>query len=301
MLETQIGSLKLSSPLLTGSGTFGHDPAALSFLNEGDLGALVLKTVTPEPWAGNPTPRMAEFNGGVLNAIGLENKGLEYWKSEVGSQLDNAGIPVVANAGGHSVKDYVSVVETFHAMDAVVAIELNLSCPNVTGGIQFSTCADSLSEVVTACRHVTDKSLWVKLSPNVTDIRPLAIAAEESGVDAITVCNTVIGMLVDWRSARPKLANRTGGMSGPAVKPIAMRLVDQCAQVVGIPIVASGGIMNAEDVLEFVVAGATAVQVGTASFANPLAISEIAGELRTLLASNSLSLSSLRGTLQKNG
>ena len=301
MLETQIGPLKLCSPLLTGSGTFGHDPAALSFLNEGDLGALVLKTVTPEPWAGNPTPRMAEFQGGVLNAIGLENKGLEYWKSEVGSQLVTAGVPVVANAGGHSVDDYVAVVKAFDAMGAVVAIELNLSCPNVVGGIQFSTCADSLRLVVEACRQVTGKSLWVKLSPNVTDIRPLAVAAEKSGADAITVCNTVIGMLVDWRSARPKLANRTGGMSGPAVKPIAMRLVDQCAQVIDIPIVASGGIINAEDVLEFVVAGATAVQIGTASFANPLAISEIAEDLRGLLTSNSLSLSSLRGTLKKNG
>ena len=298
MLATRIGTLELQSPLLTASGTFGHDPAALAFLKPGDLGALVLKTVTPEPRAGNPTPRMCEFEGGVLNAIGLENKGLEYWREHVAPQLAEVPVPVVANAGGHSAEDYRRMTEAFDAMVGVAAIELNLSCPNVKGGTHFSTDAAALREVVLACRERTTKPLWVKLSPNVTDIRPIARAAEEAGADALTVCNTLVGMAVDWRKRTTRLANGTGGMSGPAIKPLAMRLVRECAQTVAIPVVASGGASTADDVLEFVVAGATAVQVGTIAFRQPDAVSRMAARLRELLTSEGLDLGSLRGTLR---
>lgn len=297
MLRTSIGALELQSPLLTASGTFGHDPAAMGFLKDGDLGALVLKTVTPEPRHGNPPQRLAEFQGGVLNAIGLENKGLAYWRENVAPQLAQVPVPVVANAGGHSAADYCSMVEAFHAMEGVAAIELNLSCPNVADGIQFSTDEVALHQVVAACRKATDKSLWVKLSPNVASIKPFALAAEAAGADALTVCNTLMGLLVDWRQRRPVLANGTGGMSGPAVKPMALRMVRDAAQVVSIPIVASGGASSAEDVLEFVVAGATAVQIGTTCFRRPGAISEIALALRCLLKEEDVSLQDLRGSL----
>jgi dihydroorotate dehydrogenase (NAD+) catalytic subunit len=298
MLRTRVGSLELTSPLLTGSGTFGHDPAALRFLGPGDLGALVLKTVTPEPRQGNPAPRMAEFHGGVLNAIGLENKGLAYWRETVAPELAALPVPVVANAGGHSVDDYVTMTGAFDAMEGVAAIELNLSCPNVADGIQFSTEVPALLEVVRACRAVTQKPLWVKLSPNVARIAPFARASEEAGADALTVCNTLIGMLVDWRARAPLIANGTGGMSGPAVKPLALRLVHESARAVSIPILASGGASTAEDVLEFTVAGATAVQVGTASFRRPDAISSIARELRELLEQEGTTLDELRASLR---
>jgi len=297
MLRTSVGGLELQSPLLTGSGTFGHDPAALAFLHPGDLGALVLKTVTPEPRPGNPPQRIAEFQGGVLNAIGLENKGLAYWREHVAPQLAALPLPVVANAGGHSAGDYVAMVEAFDDMEGVAAIELNLSCPNVEGGIQFSTQASALEQVVRACRDATQKPLWVKLSPNVTSITPFAKAAEASGADALTVCNTLIGMLVDWRKRRPVLANGTGGMSGPAVKPMAMRLVWECSRAVSIPVIASGGASNADDVLEFIVSGAAAVQVGTASFRRPGAISAIASQMRQILEREKLNLNELRGSL----
>lgn len=297
MLRIMVGGLELQSPLLTGSGTFGHDPAALAFLKQGDLGALVLKTVTPEPRHGNPPQRIAEFPGGVINAIGLENKGLAYWRENVAPQLQEVPLPVVANAGGHSAADYVAMVEAFDAMSGVAAIELNLSCPNVKGGTQFSTDAQALEDVVRACRETTAKPLWVKLSPNVTSIVPFAKAAEASGADALTVCNTLVGMVVDWRKRTPVIANGTGGMSGPAVKPMAMRLVWEASRAVGIPVIASGGASTAEDVLEFIVSGASAVQIGTASFRRPNAISEIASDLRRILEQEKLSLDELRGTL----
>lgn len=298
MLAVQVGGLALRSPLLTASGTFGHDPAALAFLDAADLGALVLKTVTPEPRHGNAPPRMAEFTGGVLNSIGLENKGLSYWREHVAPQLDRVPVPVVVNAGGHSAADYVRMTQAFDAMRAAAAIELNLSCPNVRGGTHFSTDVAALDEVVRACRAATRKPLWVKLSPNVTRIAPLAEAAARAGADALTVSNTLVGMLVDWRRRRPVLGGGTGGMSGPAVKPLALRLTWECAQAVRIPIVASGGAQSAEDVLEFVVAGATAVQIGTASFRRPDAISAIAADLRRLLAAEGVGLAELRGTLR---
>jgi dihydroorotate dehydrogenase (NAD+) catalytic subunit len=298
MLHTSIGTLSLDSPLLTASGTFGHDPAALAFLEPGDLGALVLKTVTPEARHGNPPPRMLEFTGGVMNSIGLENKGLDYWRQHVAPQLEQVSVPVVANAGGHSAGEYAQMVEAFDAMKGVSAIELNLSCPNVKGGTQFSTDATALAEVVRACRKLTAKPMWVKLSPNVGSIAPLAKAAEEAGADALTVCNTIVGMLVDWRTRKPRLGNGIGGMSGPAVRPVATRLVWESSNAVQIPVIASGGAESADDVLDFMVAGATAVQIGTASFRRPDVISRIAKDLRQILTVEDLKLADMHGTLQ---
>ncbi len=298
MLRTAIGSLELDSPLLTASGTFGHDPTALAFLEPGDLGALVLKTVTPEPRHGNPPQRMAEFPGGVINAIGLENKGLDYWRNTVAPELADLPMPVIANAGGHSATDYVAMTTAFNEMAGVAAIELNLSCPNVQGGIQFSTDVDALREVVRSCRSVTQKPLWVKLSPNVASIVPFAKAAEECGADALTVSNTLMGMLVDWRSRKPVIANGTGGMSGPAVRPLVLRMVWESSNAVSIPIIASGGAASADDVLDYIVAGATAVQVGTAVFRRPGVISEIAKDLRQQLKQESTTLEALRSSLE---
>lgn len=298
VLQTQVGSLSLESPLLTASGTFGHDPAALAFLKQGDLGALVLKTVTPDPREGNPNPRMCEWTGGVMNSIGLENKGLAYWRDHVAPKLAATPVPVVANAGGHDLDEYGVMTAAFDAMEGVAAIELNLSCPNVKGGTQFSTDPDALQSVVRLCREQTKKPMWVKLSPNVASIAPLAQAAEEAGADGLVVCNTVLGLLVDWRTRKPRLGNGYGGMSGPAVRPVAMRMVWECFKATKIPIIASGGANTADDVLDFVVAGATAVQIGTASFRRPDVISRIAAELRTVLAENDFTLESLRGSLE---
>jgi dihydroorotate dehydrogenase (NAD+) catalytic subunit len=301
MLETSIGTLKLPSPLLTASGTFGHDPAALEFLQPGDLGALVLKTVTPDPREGNPNPRMCEFPGGVMNSIGLENKGLEYWRRHVAPELLQVEVPVVANAGGHCLEEYGQMVAAFDQMDGIQAIELNLSCPNVKGGTQYSTEPQALARVVTLCRARTRKPMWVKLSPNVAEIAPLAQAAEEAGADALTVCNTLIGLMVDWRSRKPRLGNGFGGMSGPAIRPLATRWVYQAHQAVKIPIIASGGACAADDVLDFIVAGATAVQIGTASFRRPNAISQIAAQLRKILHEEDLQLADMVGTLEWPG
>ncbi len=298
MLETRLGELHLASPLLTASGTFGHDPAALAFLHPGDLGALVLKTVTPEPRHGNAPPRMVEFEGGVMNSIGLENKGLAYWREQVAPKLASVGVPVVANAGGHCAADYRLMVEAFSDMPGVAAIELNLSCPNVVGGTQFSSDAVALAEVVSLCRAATSKALWVKLSPNVPAIAPLAQAAEQAGADALTVCNTLAGLLIDWRTRKPRLGNGCGGMSGPAVRPLATRLVWESSQAVKIPVIASGGAESADDVLDFLVAGASAVQVGTACFRRPDVISLIAADLRRILAEEGLRLEQMVGTLR---
>ncbi len=297
-LAVSVGALRLSSPLLTASGTFGHDPTALALLDPSDLGALVLKTVTPEPRPGNPPPRMAEFRGGVLNSIGLENKGLDYWRETVAPQLERVPVPVVANAGGHHVADYVAVTSAFDAMAGVAAVELNLSCPNVDGGTRFATDPGALREVVAACREATAKPLWAKLSPEVSDVASLARAAEAGGADALTVCNTMRGLLVDWRARRPRLGGGTGGMSGPAIKPLALRLVWEASRACELPVVASGGCQSAEDVLEFVVAGAAAVQIGTAAFRRPDLFSVVARDLRGLLEEERVGLEELRATLE---
>lgn len=299
MLSCRLGRLALRSPLLTASGTFGHDGAALAFLDPADLGALVLKTVTPAPRPGNPPPRLHETPAGLLNSIGLENRGLAAFLSENRPALAAAPAPVVANAGGESVAEYREVVAAFAAEPWTAAIELNLSCPNVQGGrLPFSSSPEAVAEVVAACRPLCRQPLWAKLSPNAGRIGPFARAAEEAGADAVTVANTILGLAVDWRRQRPVLGAGYGGLSGPAVRPIALRLVHEAAAAVSIPVIGCGGIAEAEDVLEFLVAGASAVQVGTACFREPGRISRLAADLRRLLAAEGLRVSDLVGTLE---
>jgi len=299
MLATRVGALELSSPLLTASGTFGHDGEATAFLEPGDLGALVLKTVTPRPRHGNRAPRLVETPCGLMNSIGLENRGVEAFLAENLGALERLPMPVVANAGGESVEEYAAMIRAFGPLDAFAAIEVNLSCPNVQGGsLPFSSSAEAVAEVVAACRALTDKPLWAKLSPNVTRIAPLAAAAEAAGADALTVCNTVLGLAVDWRKRKPALGAGFGGLSGPAVRPIAMRMVREAFQAVSIPIVASGGAACADDVLQFLVAGASAVQIGTAGFREPSCVSRVAAELRRELSAEDLTAAELVGTLE---
>ena len=297
-LSTTIGSLSLRTPLLTGSGTFGHDASALSFLNPDDLGALVLKTVTPQPRPGNPNPRMAEYEGGILNSIGLENRGLHYWRDKVAPELAQIAVPVIANAGGHTLEEYVEMTIAFSEMEGVEGIELNLSCPNVEGGTRFATDPIALAQVVAACRVVTEKPLWAKLSPNVESIVPFAQAAEQAGADALTVSNTFLGLLVDWRTRQPQLGRGFGGVSGSGIRPLALRFVYESAQAVEIPIVASGGAASAKDVLDFMVAGASAVQIGTATFRTPDLLSKIAHDLRALLKEDGSTIQTLIGSLE---
>lgn len=297
-LSTTIGSLSLHTPLLTGSGTFGHDASALSFLNPDDLGALVLKTVTPQPRPGNPNPRMAEYEGGILNSIGLENRGLHYWRDKVAPELAQIAVPVIANAGGHTLEEYVEMTIAFSEMEGVEGIELNLSCPNVEGGTRFATDPIALAQVVAACRVVTEKPLWAKLSPNVESIVPFAQAAEQAGADALTVSNTFLGLLVDWRTRQPQLGRGFGGVSGSGIRPLALRFVYESAQAVEIPIVASGGAASAKDVLDFMVAGASAVQIGTAAFRTPDLLSKIAQDLRALLKEDGSTIQTLIGSLE---
>jgi len=298
-LRTRVGSLELASPVLSASGTFGHDGAALSFPGPGGLGALVLKTITPRPRSGNPPPRLAETPAGLLNSIGLENPGLAAFLRDTAPGLAELPVPVVANAGGESVAEYEEVVAAFDAVPGIAAIELNLSCPNVQGGrLPFATSVDALGEVVAACRARTRKPLWAKLSPNVTRLAPLARAAEEAGADALTVANTLLGLAVDWRRRRPVLGAGLGGLSGPAVRPVALRLVWEVRQAVSLPIVASGGAASAEDVLAFLVAGASAVQVGTAVFRRPDLHRRITAALEQLLAGEECTVQELVGSLR---
>ncbi|HEX9794514.1 MAG TPA: dihydroorotate dehydrogenase [Planctomycetota bacterium] len=298
MLRVRIGDLALETPVLTASGTFGHDGKATAFLRPGELGGLVLKTVTPRPRPGNPLPRLVETPAGMLNSIGLENRGVEAFLRETLPLLEPLAMPVVANIGGESVAEFVTMIEAFGGLERFAAIEINLSCPNVGGGsLPFSSSPDAVAEVVSACRARTDKPLWAKLSPNVARIAPLAAAAEQAGASALTVCNTLLGLVVDWRTRKPALGAGYGGLSGPAVRPVAMRMVWEAHKAVSIPVVASGGAVCADDVLQFLVAGASAVQVGSGVFRRPDLFARITAELRELLDAEGLRATDLVGTL----
>lgn len=299
MLRTDVGDLALASPLLTGSGTFGHDLSALQFASPTRFGAHVLKTVTVEPRQGNAPPRMVETPAGLMNSIGLENRGIDAFLAEVVPRLADSPIPVVASAGGKAAADFAKVCAAFESCPSVAAIELNLSCPNVAGGkLPFATSPEAIAEVVGACRSTTAKPIWAKLSPNVTRIAPLAQAAESAGADALTVANTLLGLAIDWRTRRPALGAGFGGLSGPAIHPVALRLVHECRKAVSLPIVASGGASDAESVLQFLVAGASAVQLGTALFREPDLASPLAEELERLLTQEGATVADLIGTLK---
>lgn len=275
-LSVDIGGLKLQNPVMTASGTFGYAREFASYIDLNRLGGIIVKGLSLAPAKGNPPPRIVETDCGMLNAIGLENVGLDAFVKDKVPFLKTLAPPTIANIYGKTVDEYAFLAERLETVDAVKGVEVNISCPNVKeGGIAFGSDPKLAQEVVKAVRLKTTKHLMVKLSPNVTDITQIARVVEDAGADALSVINTITGMAVDLATRRPRLANVTGGLSGPAIKPIALRMVWQTAQVVGIPVIGVGGIMNAMDALEFMMVGATAIQVGTANFVNPGSTTQI--------------------------
>lgn len=275
-LNTFIGRLKLDNPVMTASGTFGYGSEYEDFIDLARLGAIIVKGTTLKPREGNPYPRMAETPSGMLNAVGLQNKGASYFAEHIYPTVRNIGCPAIVNVSGSTIDDYVAAAEIIDSLEDIPAIELNISCPNVKqGGMSFGVRAESAEAVVSAVRKAYHKTLIVKLSPNVTDITEIAKAAEAGGADAVSLINTLLGMAIDAESRRPVLSTVTGGLSGPAVKPVALRMVWQTAKAVKVPVVGIGGITNATDAIEFLLAGASAIEVGTANFINPSATAEI--------------------------
>lgn len=283
-LRIKIGSLLLKNPVLMASGTCGYGSEFDDFFDIAQLGGIIVKGTTLEPREGNPYPRMAETASGMLNAVGLQNKGIDYFEKNIYPRLSLYETHVIVNVNGNTLEDYTGLSSRVDDLEAIPAIELNISCPNVKkGGMIFGTNPDSAREVISAVRKVYHKTLIVKLSPNVTDITEFARISEGEGADAISLINTLVGMAVDTVSMRPKLSTVTGGLSGPAIKPVALRMVWQAARAVSIPVIGIGGIMNAGDALEFIMAGATAVQVGTASFIEPRTALNVIGGINSFL------------------
>ena len=288
---------------MTASGTFGYGLEFASLVDLNRLGGIIVKGLSLKPSDGNPPPRTVEACGGMLNAIGLENVGLEAFVREKLPFLQTLETPIVLNIYGHETKAYAKLAERIQDLEGIAGIEVNISCPNVkAGGIAFGTNPKMAFEVIKAVREKTRLPMIAKLSPNVTDIKPIAQSVEEAGADAISLINTVTGMAVDVATRRPKLANITGGLSGPAVKPIALRMVWEAAQTVSIPVIGIGGIMDALDALEFLIVGAFAVQVGTANFVNPRVSMEIVEGLGSYLVENNIpDISRIIGSLKTSG
>ena len=275
-LRVKINTLELANPVMTASGTFGYGVEFSDFIDLERLGGIIVKGTTLNRREGNPYPRMAETPSGMLNAVGLQNKGVDYFIEHIYPDIKNIQTNIIVNVSGSDIESYVKTAEAINELDKIPAIELNISCPNVKqGGMAFGVSAKDASEVVSAVRKVYKKTLIVKLSPNVTDIAEIAKAVEESGADSVSLINTLLGMAIDAERRRPVLSTITGGMSGAAVKPIALRMVWQVAKAVKIPVIGLGGIMNARDAIEFMLAGATAVQIGTANFIDPKVIDGI--------------------------
>lgn len=275
-LSTKLKDLELKNPVLTASGTFGYGDEYADFINLEALGGFVVKGTTLEPRQGNDYPRMAETPMGMLNCVGLQNGGVELFVTDKWPALRRLDTVPIVNVSGARVEDYVACAERLASLDGLKAIELNISCPNVKqGGMAFGTTTDGAASVVEAVRRVWPRHLMVKLSPNVTSIVDIARAVEDAGADSVSLINTLLGMAVDVERRRPVLSTVTGGLSGPAVKPVAVRMVWQVAHAVNIPVVGLGGISSASDALEFIMAGASAIQVGTANFVNPRVTIEI--------------------------
>lgn len=282
-LEVSLPPLTFRNPLLSASGTFGHGLEMATFVPPSALGGLVSKTVTLEPRAGNPQPRICETEAGFLNSIGLENRGLDAYLRDVLPAMEGADTRVITNIGGESVDDFAEVARRLDGEAAVDALEVNLSCPNVQGGkLPFSTDPAVAEATIAAVRAATQKPILAKLSPNVSRIGDIARAVEAGGANGVTAVNTVLGMSVDWRTRRPGLFTTQGGYSGVAIKPIALRCAWECARAVSIPVVGCGGIRSAADVLEFLVVGCTAVQVGTASFSDPARLGRLPAEVAAM-------------------
>ena len=260
----------LKNPVMTASGTFGYGLEYADLMDISHLGAIIVKGTTAEPRQGNPYPRMAETPAGMLNAVGLQNRGVDYFVDKIYPAIRSIDTAMIVNVGGSTVETYVECAEKIAVLDDIPAIELNISCPNMKqGGMGFGLCAASAAEVVRAVRRVYPRTLIVKLSPNVTDITEIARAVEAEGADAVSLINTLLGMAVDAERRRPILSTVTGGLSGPCVKPVALRMVWQTAKAVRIPVIGLGGIASWRDAVEFMLAGATAVQIGTSNFVDP--------------------------------
>lgn len=269
-LNTKIGSLELKNPVMTASGTFGYGTEYADFMDISRLGAIIVKGTTLNPRQGNPYPRMAETPSGMLNAVGLQNKGVDYFVDHIYPEVRKIQTNIIVNVSGSCIDDYVQTAGIINTLDDIPAIELNISCPNVKqGGMAFGVNPESAAQVVAAVRKAYDKTLIVKLSPNVTDITEIASAVEGAGADSVSLINTMLGMAIDAEKRKPILSTVTGGMSGPAVKPVALRMVWQTAKAVKIPVIGLGGICSATDAVEFLLAGASAVQIGTANFIDP--------------------------------
>lgn len=300
MLEVRLGPLTLKNPVMSASGTFGHSLEMTPFVDFSKLGALVLKSVTPKPRPGNPPPRLFETAGGMMNSIGLENHGVEEFLREEIPRLRDCGAPVIANLAGESVEEFRFLAERLNAAPEIAAMEVNLSCPNVQGGrLLFASDPAMAEKAVAAARAATKKTIFAKLSPNVTRIGEIAKACEAAGADGVTAINTLLGLALDWRTRKTRLGAGFAGLSGPAIKPVALRMVYECRQAVKIPVIGCGGVKCADDVLEFLVAGASAVQVGTWNYVEPGGIGRIVDELpEKLRAAGVAKISDFIGTLQ---
>jgi len=283
-LSINLAGIPMKNPVMTASGTFGYGPEYADFVDLNRLGAVVVKGITLEPRPGHPPPRTVETPAGLLNAIGLENPGAEAFLAEKLPYLRQFDVPVLVNLNARSVEEFATLARLFDGAEGVQGLEVNISCPNVKeGGMLFSAEPEAAYEAVCAVRAQTTKPVIVKLSPNVTDIKHLARRVVDAGAEAVSLINTLVGMVIDVENRRPFLANRTGGLSGPAVRPVAVRMVWEVFQAVDVPIVGMGGIMTAHDALEFFLAGATAVAIGTANFVNPRATLEVIEGLEAYL------------------
>ncbi|MBO4945167.1 MAG: dihydroorotate dehydrogenase [Muribaculaceae bacterium] len=279
-LSVRIGELELHNPVMTASGTFGYGEEFADFIDISRLGAYIIKGTTLNPREGNPYPRMAETPSGMLNAVGLQNKGVDYFIENIYPRIAGLGSNLIVNVSGASPEDYAEVCRRLAPLPQVKAVEVNISCPNVKqGGMAFGTTCAGAAQVTKAVRQAYPKTVIVKLSPNVTDITEIARAVEAEGADAVSLINTLMGMVVDVERRRPCLSTVTGGLSGPAVRPVAVRMVWQTAKAVEIPVIGLGGIMSGRDALEFILAGATAVEVGTANFVDPSVTMKIIEEI----------------------
>lgn len=269
-LRVKIGNLELKNPVMTASGTFGYGPEYADFVELSEIGGIIVKGTTLHPRQGNDYPRMAETASGMLNCVGLQNKGVDYFCEHIYPEIKDIDTNMIVNVSGSSPEDYAECAARIDALDKIPAIELNISCPNVKdGGMAFGVTCEGAASVVRAVRKSYHKTLIVKLSPNVTDITEIARAVEAEGADSVSLINTLMGMAIDIEKRKPMLSINTGGLSGPAVKPVALRMVWQVAKTVGIPVVGLGGICNANDAIEFMLAGASAIEIGTANFLDP--------------------------------
>lgn len=269
-LSVEIGKLKLKNPIMTASGTFGYGEEFADFIDLNRLGGIIVKGTTLHHREGNPYPRMAETPSGMLNAVGLQNKGVDYFIEHIYPRIKDLDTQVIVNVSGSCIDDYVAVCEKLSPLDKVAAVEINISCPNVKqGGMGFGTTCSGAESVTSAVRKAYDGTMIVKLTPNVTDITEIARAVEAAGADAVSLTNTFLGMAIDVEKRKPMLSTITGGLSGPCIRPIAVRMVWQVANAVKVPVVGLGGIASGRDAIEFLLAGATAVQIGTANFVDP--------------------------------